>query len=290
MAPLPCAITDPDAGHYESAASSLGSTPDKVPKGADSDADADGDPFPIEVSSSDEAAVIARCATKVKRPQPSIASACRDRGEEVDDKGKKDIVGAYGVKDRQTRVSKPSSFVDCDDDGDEEDEKATGACAVKEVSRKVLKASSFGDYGNDDKMKGKGAYGLDKVTRRVPKASKFGNYDAADTDDDDAGKEKENRGFVEDDDDDVDWEKTEDFKMEPTGSGVMLKPYKLPGRIFKMLYPHQREGLRWLWVLHCRGTGGILGDDMGLGKTMQVQPFILLLISFIFKFFYRIVV
>ncbi|XBH97984.1 hypothetical protein VPH35_127566 [Triticum aestivum] len=37
-----------------------------------------------------------------------------------------------------------------------------------------------------------------------------------------------------------------------------------------MLYPHQRQGLGWLWFLHCRGTGGILGDDMGLGKTMQM--------------------
>uniref|UniRef100_A0ACD5TRC6 Uncharacterized protein n=1 Tax=Avena sativa TaxID=4498 RepID=A0ACD5TRC6_AVESA len=62
--------------------------------------------------------------------------------------------------------------------------------------------------------------------------------------------------------------------MEPTGCGVMVKPYKLPGSIFKTLYPHQREGLKWLWVLHCRGTGGILGDDMGLGKTMQISAFL----------------
>lgn len=46
--------------------------------------------------------------------------------------------------------------------------------------------------------------------------------------------------------------------------------YKLPGKIAKMLYPHQCEGIRWLWSLHCQGKGGILGDDMGLGKTMQV--------------------
>lgn len=47
--------------------------------------------------------------------------------------------------------------------------------------------------------------------------------------------------------------------------------YKLPSKIAKMLYPHQREGLKWLWSLHCQGKGGILGDDMGLGKTMQVS-------------------
>ncbi|KAL0464489.1 UNVERIFIED_CONTAM: protein CHROMATIN REMODELING 24 [Sesamum latifolium] len=50
--------------------------------------------------------------------------------------------------------------------------------------------------------------------------------------------------------------------------------YKLPGKLAKMLYPHQREGLKWLWSLSCKGKGGILGDDMGLGKTMQICSFI----------------
>lgn len=47
--------------------------------------------------------------------------------------------------------------------------------------------------------------------------------------------------------------------------------YSLPSTIAKKLFPHQREGLKWLWSLHCKGKGGILGDDMGLGKTMQVH-------------------
>ncbi|XP_043696485.1 protein CHROMATIN REMODELING 24 isoform X2 [Telopea speciosissima] len=50
--------------------------------------------------------------------------------------------------------------------------------------------------------------------------------------------------------------------------------YRLPGKIASMLYTHQRDGLKWLWSLHCRGTGGILGDDMGLGKTMQMCSFL----------------
>ncbi|WCJ41023.1 chromatin remodeling 24 [Euphorbia peplus] len=50
--------------------------------------------------------------------------------------------------------------------------------------------------------------------------------------------------------------------------------YILPGQIAKMLYPHQRDGLRWLWSLHSQGKGGILGDDMGLGKTMQICGFL----------------
>lgn len=50
--------------------------------------------------------------------------------------------------------------------------------------------------------------------------------------------------------------------------------YRLPGKIAKMLFPHQREGLNWLWSLHCKGKGGVLGDDMGLGKTMQICGFL----------------
>ncbi|XP_059653836.1 protein CHROMATIN REMODELING 24 [Cornus florida] len=50
--------------------------------------------------------------------------------------------------------------------------------------------------------------------------------------------------------------------------------YRLPGKIAKMLYPHQRDGMKWLWSLHCQGKGGILGDDMGLGKTMQICGFL----------------
>ncbi|XP_030511508.1 protein CHROMATIN REMODELING 24 isoform X2 [Rhodamnia argentea] len=50
--------------------------------------------------------------------------------------------------------------------------------------------------------------------------------------------------------------------------------YKLPGKIAKMLYAHQVDGLKWLWSLHCKGKGGILGDDMGLGKTMQICAFL----------------
>ncbi|KAK8710077.1 hypothetical protein V6N13_145418 [Hibiscus sabdariffa] len=50
--------------------------------------------------------------------------------------------------------------------------------------------------------------------------------------------------------------------------------FKLPTTVAKMLYVHQREGLKWLWSLHCQGKGGILGDDMGLGKTMQICGFL----------------
>ncbi|KAK2384897.1 Protein CHROMATIN REMODELING 24 [Trifolium repens] len=67
------------------------------------------------------------------------------------------------------------------------------------------------------------------------------------------------------------------FEPENDGSITLSDPrstYKLQPKIAKMLYPHQREGLKWLWSLHVRGKGGILGDDMGLGKTMQICGFL----------------
>ncbi|OMO56201.1 SNF2-related protein [Corchorus olitorius] len=73
----------------------------------------------------------------------------------------------------------------------------------------------------------------------------------------------------------------DDYEEDSLSEGdrpIILKgpksTYKLPTKIAKMLYPHQREGLKWLWSLHCQGKGGILGDDMGLGKTMQICGFL----------------
>lgn len=67
---------------------------------------------------------------------------------------------------------------------------------------------------------------------------------------------------------------TNDSVLEDESSFSLAGPrstFELPSKIAKMLYPHQRDGLKWLWSLHYQGKGGILGDDMGLGKTMQVR-------------------
>ena len=45
--------------------------------------------------------------------------------------------------------------------------------------------------------------------------------------------------------------------------------YGLAADLYNRLLPYQRDGVRWLWQLHCAGQGGILGDEMGLGKTCQ---------------------
>ena len=47
-------------------------------------------------------------------------------------------------------------------------------------------------------------------------------------------------------------------------------PLPLPVELDQRMFPHQREGVQWLYDLHHREHGGILGDDMGLGKTFQV--------------------
>ena len=52
-------------------------------------------------------------------------------------------------------------------------------------------------------------------------------------------------------------------------------PWRAFPRLWERLYPHQREGIRWMWGLHEQSRpGGILADDMGLGKTVQVSAFL----------------
>lgn len=41
--------------------------------------------------------------------------------------------------------------------------------------------------------------------------------------------------------------------------------FKLDGLLASKLYPHQVEGVKWLYSLYESRQGGILGDDMGLG-------------------------
>ncbi len=36
----------------------------------------------------------------------------------------------------------------------------------------------------------------------------------------------------------------------------------VPMATYEHMFPHQREGVAWLWSLHKSDAGGILGDDM----------------------------
>ncbi|XP_059648465.1 protein CHROMATIN REMODELING 24-like [Cornus florida] len=51
---------------------------------------------------------------------------------------------------------------------------------------------------------------------------------------------------------------------------VLDDRHEFPREITEGLYPHQADGVRWLWKLHCTGSGGIVADDMGLGKTRMI--------------------
>lgn len=50
--------------------------------------------------------------------------------------------------------------------------------------------------------------------------------------------------------------------------------FKVPQSIWKRLYRYQKTSVQWLWQLHNRSLGGLLGDEMGLGKTIQVIAFL----------------
>jgi len=64
-------------------------------------------------------------------------------------------------------------------------------------------------------------------------------------------------------------------KLEEEPCGVPSCSTFEPGPSFNgMLYPYQKEGLRWLMLLNKQGLSGLLADDMGLGKTVQVLAFL----------------
>ena len=37
---------------------------------------------------------------------------------------------------------------------------------------------------------------------------------------------------------------------------------------------YQKVAVKWLWELHSRKLGGLLGDEMGLGKTVEIIAFL----------------
>lgn len=49
---------------------------------------------------------------------------------------------------------------------------------------------------------------------------------------------------------------------------------KVPKNVWNKLYEYQKEGVYWLWELHQKSSGGLLGDEMGLGKTVQMIVFL----------------
>ncbi|XP_050504350.1 DNA excision repair protein ERCC-6-like [Diabrotica virgifera virgifera] len=50
---------------------------------------------------------------------------------------------------------------------------------------------------------------------------------------------------------------------------------KVPMKVWNKLYKYQQDSIKWLWKIHQKATGGLLGDEMGLGKTVQIIAFLL---------------
>ncbi|KAG5512521.1 hypothetical protein GH5_08487 [Leishmania sp. Ghana 2012 LV757] len=44
--------------------------------------------------------------------------------------------------------------------------------------------------------------------------------------------------------------------------------------VLRRLFPHQRAGVQWLYLRHCKSRACLLADEMGLGKTVQVAAFL----------------
>ncbi len=49
---------------------------------------------------------------------------------------------------------------------------------------------------------------------------------------------------------------------------------RIPGDLYDKLFKYQQHCVGWMWDLHVKHVGGILGDEMGLGKTIQVIAFL----------------
>ena len=52
------------------------------------------------------------------------------------------------------------------------------------------------------------------------------------------------------------------------------KGFEIEPAVDKLLFEHQRIGVKWLHGLFEAKKGGVLGDDMGLGKTVQVAVYL----------------
>ncbi|XP_021364793.1 DNA excision repair protein ERCC-6-like [Mizuhopecten yessoensis] len=71
-----------------------------------------------------------------------------------------------------------------------------------------------------------------------------------------------------------DGEESGESEGEDDGMVLVGNGFYLYRDLYNKLYDHQKAGVLWMWGLHKKRKGGILGDDMGLGKTIQVIAFL----------------
>ena len=157
---------------------------------------------------------------------------------------------------------------------------ATGMEA--KVLKKLAKIEKKRAKGSAKRKKRKMQEKQNKKKNKISDSSKHeGGSDGLDSDGDDSSEIVDNdgeeghscsssssSGWSFDNSDDVD------------ANNFMVPQARLPGGFclpsaghHDKLFPHQREGVAWMWHLFRRGEGGVLADDMGLGKTVQVVTF-----------------
>ncbi|KAI4466822.1 snf2/rad54 family member [Holotrichia oblita] len=65
------------------------------------------------------------------------------------------------------------------------------------------------------------------------------------------------------------------MKEDPDNEEIEIcSGFKISSNIWDNLYSYQQDGVQWLYGLHVKSSGGLLGDEMGLGKTIQVIAFL----------------
>jgi DNA excision repair protein ERCC-6 len=73
---------------------------------------------------------------------------------------------------------------------------------------------------------------------------------------------------------DVDIIKLDKTSIPDTQTCIISSKYKIPTETWEKLLNHQKIGVEWLYSIHEKGTGGLLGDEMGLGKTVMISVFL----------------
>ena len=173
----------------------------------------------------------------------------------------KDALRKFQQKREGPPVAQRLSYEDTDDDGDGDG--ADLVAAAPGPTRATGKGKSGGAGGLDDVLKSLGGLGLGEAGAAAKVAEAEGEAEAvapSPPSEDFEDRTEEISAAVE-------------ATAESQGTQMELKGgYKL--KLGFPLFPHQEEGIRWLWKLHRMQKGGILADDMGLGKTMQISAYL----------------
>ncbi|XP_022738344.1 switch 2 [Durio zibethinus] len=87
-------------------------------------------------------------------------------------------------------------------------------------------------------------------------------------------EEEEVKEFGRPEFDRVQFEDTGPYEPLVLSSDGEFPVLQVPASINCRLLAHQREGVKFLYMLYKNNHGGVLGDDMGLGKTIQTIAFL----------------